>query len=155
MAEETNAESQESPGAEETLKAAGEAAGGGDAGGGETVETKDVQLPQGNAAEVAQTGQINILLRTSMPVEVRLGDVDMEVRDLLQLGPGAIITLEKRLGDPLDLYLKGIRFATGQLVVSDDMLGVRITRILPRRRGDRQAAPAPAPAPAPQPKPEE
>ncbi|RKY27636.1 MAG: hypothetical protein DRP83_02020 [Planctomycetota bacterium] len=154
MAEETNAESQESPGAEEILKAAGKAGAAAD-GGAETVETKDVQLPQGQAAQEAQAGQINILLRTSMPVEVRLGDVDMEVRDLLQLGPGSIITLEKRVGDPLDLYLKGIRFAIGQLVVTDDMLGVRVTRILPRRRADRQVAPTPAPPPAPQPKPEE
>ena len=47
------------------------------------------------------------------------------------------MTVNKLVGEPLDLYLKGIRFATGQLVVAGDMLGVRIIDILPRRKADR------------------
>ena len=132
MAEETK-ESQATPDAEEALKAVG--AKGSEE---ETVETQEAQLPEGKPGSAAPGEQIDILLGTTMAVEVRLGDVDMEVRDLLQVGPGAIIALEKKIGEPLDLYLKGVRFATGQLVVSDDTLGVRITRILPRRKTDQQ-----------------
>lgn len=135
--EETNEESQTTPDAEEALQAAGAADGKE-----ESVETHDAQLPEATPTGQAHGGQIDILLDTAMPVEVRLGNVDMEVRDLLQVGPGAIITLDKQIGDPLDLYLKDVRFATGQLVVSGDTLGVRITKILPRRKSDgrKQAA---------------
>ena len=93
----------------------------------------DVETP----APTGQSGQIDILLDTTMPVEVRLGEVSMPVRDLLQLSPGSVITLDKMVGEPLDLYLKGVKFATGQLVVAGDALGVRITAILPRRKSDR------------------
>ncbi len=144
MAEE---ETKDDPSAEEALGAAG-AAGGDGAG----VETHDAQLPEAHGAASAHSGQIDILLGTSMPVEVRLGDVDMEVRDLLQIGPGAIIAMDKHIGDPLDLYLKGVKFANGQLIVSGETLGVRITKILPRRSSDRkesaESAEAPTDAPA-------
>lgn len=133
MAEEENTESQDTPDAQEALEAAGVE-------GSEEppVETQEAQLPEGQPTSAAPGEQIDILLGTTMPVEVRLGDVDMEVRDLLQIGPGAIIALDKKVGEPLDMYLKGVRFATGQLIVSNDTLGVRITRILPRRKTDQQ-----------------
>lgn len=98
----------------------------------EATEVQSAELPP--AAEgVAQSagGQIDILLDTTMPIEVRLGEVQLEVRDLLKLTPGTVVALDKMAGEPLDLYLKGIRFATGQLVVAGDQLGVRITEILP------------------------
>lgn len=98
----------------------------------EAVGVSEVELP--NVAEAPDPtggGQIDILLDTSMPIEIRLGDVELEVRELLQLGPGSIVTLAKQAGEPLDLYLKGHRFATGQLVLVGESLGVRITEILP------------------------
>ncbi|NBB95037.1 MAG: hypothetical protein GVY16_04780 [Planctomycetes bacterium] len=100
-------------------------------------EVAEADLPHGvrPGADV-RGGQVDILLDTTMPVEIRLGEVDLEVRDLLKVGPGSIVTVEKFVGEPLDLYLKGIRFATGQLVVANDMLGVRIIEILPRRKSD-------------------
>lgn len=94
-------------------------------------EVQAVDLPDANETAVPATGgQIDILLDTTMPIEIRLGDVELEVRELLKLAPGSIITLEKRVGEPLDLYIKGIKFATGELVVAGDQLGVRIQEIL-------------------------
>lgn len=104
------------------------------------MEVEEVDLPDADeSAQQVHDGQIDILLDTTMPVEIRLGDVEMEVRNLLKLGQGSIITLDKQVGEPMDLYLKGIRFATGQLVVAGENLGVRITEILPRRKSDRQS----------------
>ena len=101
-------------------------------------EVQQAKLPDvETSAPTSQSGQIDVLLDTTMPVEVRLGEVSMPVRDLLQLSPGSVITLDKMVGEPLDLYLKGVKFATGQLVVAGDALGVRITAILPRRKSDR------------------
>jgi flagellar motor switch protein FliN/FliY len=104
----------------------------------EQTDVAEVELPHGvkPGADV-RGGQVDILLDTTMPVEIHLGEVEMEVRDLLKVGPGSIVTVNKLVGEPLDLYLKGIRFATGQLVVAGDALGVRIIEILPRRKADR------------------
>jgi flagellar motor switch protein FliN/FliY len=112
----------------------------------DVTEVAEAELPQGvRPGPDVRGGQVDILLETTMPVEIRLGEVDLEVRDLLKVGPGSIVTVEKYVGEPLDLYLKGIRFATGQLVVANDMLGVRIIEILPRRKSDRvEGAPAAA-----------
>lgn len=105
----------------------------------EGVEVQEAELPEvPDSPPRVKQGQIDILLDTTMPVEIRLGEVDLEVRDLLQIGPGSVVTLEKQVGEPLDLFLKGVRFATGQLVVTGNTLGVRILQILPRRRSDRQ-----------------
>ncbi|MBN1556152.1 MAG: FliM/FliN family flagellar motor switch protein [Phycisphaerae bacterium] len=101
-------------------------------------EVYEAELPEAiEAISRARGGQIDVLLDTSMPVEVSLGSVELEVRELLQISPGSVITLDKQAGEPLDLYLKGIRFATAELVLADDKLGVRIKEILPRRKTDQ------------------
>jgi len=47
------------------------------------------------------------------------------------MGPGSVLELDKKVGEPIDLYLRGIRFASGSLVVVGDQLGVKIREILP------------------------
>ncbi len=75
-------------------------------------------------------GQIDILLDTAMSVHVRLGDAEVRVRDLLELAPGSVLALDRAVGEPVDVYLRGIRFATAKIVVVDDRIGVRIEEIL-------------------------
>ena len=96
------------------------------------VEVQDAQLTDAQPqASGGGGGQIDILLSTAVPVSATLGDVMVEVRQVLQLGQGSVIKLDRRLGEPIDLYLRGIKFATGHLVVVGDHLGVRIKEILP------------------------
>lgn len=75
-------------------------------------------------------GQIDLLLDATMPVTVQLGQVDLPVRTLMQMGPGSVITMPKQVGEPLDLCLKGVRFATGYLVVVGNQMGVRIKEVV-------------------------
>jgi flagellar motor switch protein FliN/FliY len=86
-------------------------------------------------------GQIDILLETAVPVSVSVGERDMEVREVLQLAPGSVVTLDRRLGQPVDVLLRGIRFATGHLVVVGDQMGVRLKEILPAPGGAKPASP--------------
>jgi len=98
----------------------------------EAVEVQQPELPEAaDRGTRAGGGQIDILLDTSMTVSVCLGETDILVRDLLQMGPGSVVKLNRLIGQPLDLYLRGIKFATGQLVVVGEQLGVRIKEILP------------------------
>ncbi|MCE5326303.1 MAG: FliM/FliN family flagellar motor switch protein [Planctomycetaceae bacterium] len=95
------------------------------------VAVQDAQLPEAAEAAVsAPAGQIEILLDALMTVTAMVGQAELPVRDLLQLGPGSVLKLDRRKGQPIDLYLRGVKFATGQLVVVGENLGVRINQIL-------------------------
>lgn len=95
-------------------------------------EVAVAQPPEAKETAVrAGAGQIDILLDADLPITVQLGTVQTQVRQLLSLGPGAVLKLDKAVGEPIDLLLRGVRFATGQLVVTGNQLGVRIREIIP------------------------
>jgi flagellar motor switch protein FliN/FliY len=76
------------------------------------------------------SGSIDILLDVNILVTVAIGQTEIPVRRLLQLGPGSVLKLDKPVDAPADLYLKGARFATGNIVVVDNQFAVRIKEIL-------------------------
>ncbi len=97
----------------------------------EGVDVQEAQLPDVPDAGIrGGAGQIDILLDAAVPVEVSLGRTEMQIRDVLQLGSGSVVKLDKQAGEPVDLYLRGVRFATGSLVVVGEQLGVRIDQII-------------------------
>ena len=65
-----------------------------------------------------------------------LGQTQIPVRRLLQLGPGSVLKLEKPIEAPADLYLKDSKFAEADVVVVDNRFAVRIRKIVGRRRRD-------------------
>jgi len=78
---------------------------------------------------------LDLVLDISMPVTVELGRAPMSLRDLLQLRSGSVVELDKMAGDPVDLYVRDVRFARGEVVVVDNNFGLRITEIInPQRR---------------------
>jgi len=83
------------------------------------------------AAESAAAGSgasLDILLDMNIPVTAAVGQTEITVRRLLQLGPGSV--LNKPIDEPADLYLKDTKFATGNVVVVDGQFAVRIEQIL-------------------------
>lgn len=99
---------------------------------GEGVEVQSAQMPDvaPSQARGPAGGAIDVLLGTKMTVTARLGEVEMNIRDVLQLGPGSVLKLDKEAGQPIELYLRGIPFATGDLVVVGHKLAVRVKEIL-------------------------
>jgi flagellar motor switch protein FliN/FliY len=78
---------------------------------------------------------LDLVLDISMPVTVELGRASVTVRELLQLNSGSVIPLDKPAGEPIDLYVRDVRFARGEVVVVDNNFGLRITEIVnPRTR---------------------
>jgi flagellar motor switch protein FliN/FliY len=75
-------------------------------------------------------GSIDILLDMSVPVTITIGQTEMSVQRLLQLGPGSVITLDKSIDEPADLYIKDSKFATGNIVVVDGRFAIKIEQIL-------------------------
>jgi len=108
----------------------------------DAVEVQEVELPEvAEAKSDSPGGQLDILLDTMIPVSARLGQAEIEVRELLQLGPGSVVKVDRRIGEPVDLYMRGIKFASGSLVVVGEQLGVKIKEIMPL--GDQTPAEAP------------
>lgn len=98
--------------------------------GGVDVSPADLPEAQATSASSGAGSQIDILLEASVPVLVKLGQVEIQLKKLLQLNPGSVLILDKQAGEPVDLMLRGMRFATANLVVVGDKLGVRIREIL-------------------------
>ncbi|MDR7439026.1 MAG: flagellar motor switch protein FliN [Armatimonadota bacterium] len=73
---------------------------------------------------------LDLLLDVPLQVTVELGRTRMRIRDVLSLGIGAVIELERAAGEPVDLYVNDRLFARGEVVVIEENFGVRVTEIL-------------------------
>ncbi len=65
-----------------------------------------------------------------LEVTVELGRTRLLIRDILDLGTGSIIELDKLAGEPVDLFANGLLVARGEVIVIDDNFGVRVTEII-------------------------
>ena len=73
---------------------------------------------------------IGMLMDLDLPVSVELGRIQMMVKEILELGPGALIELNKFSGEPVDIYVNDKKFAEGEVVVIDQNFGVRLTALI-------------------------
>jgi len=73
---------------------------------------------------------VDMLMDVDLEVSVELDRKTVLVSELLKLGKGSIVELEKSAGEPLDIYVNGRKFAEGEVVVIDDRFGIRITQLL-------------------------
>ncbi|MBN2324206.1 MAG: flagellar motor switch protein FliN [Spirochaetes bacterium] len=85
-------------------------------------------LTQGPHSEV--TGNIGLLMDVSMSLTVELGRTKMLIKDILGMGEGTIVELDKLAGEPVDLLVNGKLIAKGEVVVIDENFGVRVTDII-------------------------
>ncbi|MFO1129639.1 MAG: flagellar motor switch protein FliN [Rhodospirillales bacterium] len=71
-----------------------------------------------------------------VPVQVSavLGRATMEVSQLLKLGRGAVVELDRKVGEPIDIYVNNRLVARGEVVVVEDRLGVTMTEIVKSER---------------------
>lgn len=73
-----------------------------------------------------------------VPVNIKavLGKATMDVSNLLRLGSGSLIELDRKVGEAIDIYVNNRLVARGELVVVEDRLGVTMTEII--KDGDSQ-----------------
>lgn len=95
------------------------------------VGIKGVNFPS-LATAGANQGQtnLNLLMDVQMALTVELGRTKMYIKDILGLGEGSIIELDKLAGEPVDLLVNGKLIAKGEVVVIDENFGVRVTDIV-------------------------
>lgn len=74
--------------------------------------------------------ELRFLSDVNLNVKIELGRTRMYVEDVLRLGPGAVVELDKLAGDPVDVYVNDRHVARGEVLVLNDNFCVRISEIL-------------------------
>jgi flagellar motor switch protein FliN/FliY len=83
---------------------------------------------------------MDILMDVQLELTVELGHASVPVREVLQLGPGAIVKLDKLAGEPVDVLVNGKLIARGEVVVVDETFGIRIAELVNRADSAAQAS---------------
>jgi len=78
----------------------------------------------------AEQGNIGLLMDVQMEMTVELGRTRKFIRDILGMGEGTIIELDKLAGEPVDILVNHKLIAKGEVVVIDENFGVRVTEIV-------------------------
>lgn len=86
----------------------------------------------GPGAAPAAAADLDLLRDVDLSMTVELGRVRLKVRDLLRLGEGSVVELNRPAGAPVDVLVNGSLVARGEVVVVDDELGVRVTELFRR-----------------------
>ncbi len=92
--------------------------------------------PAGAAPDAGQPGQergkgnLDLLLDIPLEITAELGRAKMIINDLLQLGQGSVIELNKLAGEPLEILINQKLIARGEVVVVNEKFGIRLTDVI-------------------------
>ena len=97
-----------------------------------TVATEGSDLNSGpvSSYEDPEDRDIDFILDIPLELSVELGRSRMLVNDLLQLGQGSVVELNKLAGEPLEILINNKLVARGEAVVVNEKFGVRLTDIV-------------------------
>ena len=112
-----------------------DAAGGGDeappaAAEGDAAAGKGDDAPAGEAGDADAGGDADAVYDVPVEITAVLGTATMKVSQLLKLGRGAVVQLDRMVGESIDLHANNRLIARGEVVVIDDRLGVTMTEII-------------------------
>jgi flagellar motor switch protein FliN len=111
--------------------ALGQPQGGMGFGGQANPNVQAVQFPSlGGGTPAADQGNIGLLMDVYMEMTVELGRTRRLIRDILGMGEGTILELDKLAGEPVDILVNQKLIAKGEVVVIDENFGVRVTEIV-------------------------
>ena len=87
-------------------------------------------------SELMNRGAADLEAVFDVPVKVSavLGRARMEVGELLKLGPGTVLELDRKVGEAIDIYVNNRLVARGEVVLVEDKLGVTMTEIIKAER---------------------
>ena len=94
---------------------------------GDPLELTDFELPAGLDVDPKR---VTMLGDVHLPVQIELGRTQMFVEDVLQLGEGSVVELDKLAGDPVDVYINSRLVARGEVLVLNDNFCVRIGEVI-------------------------
>jgi flagellar motor switch protein FliN/FliY len=95
-------------------------------------ENPNTALEAGDQAEQKPQSAKDLEAVYDIPVQISavLGRANMQVSQLLKLGRGAVVELDRKVGEAIDIYVNNRLVARGEVVVVDERLGVTMTEIV-------------------------
>ncbi len=104
---------------------------------GGAIPPMDEALRSAGGPETSSHSAADLEAVFDVPVKVSavLGRARMEVGELLKLGPGAVLELDRKVGEAIDIYVNNRLVARGEVVLVEDKLGVTMTEIIKADRG--------------------
>jgi flagellar motor switch protein FliN/FliY len=82
------------------------------------------------AAPANETASLDLLRDVQLDLKIELGRTHMHLEDVLRLKQGAVVTLDKLAGDPVDIYANGRLIARGEVLVLNDNFCVRVAELI-------------------------
>jgi flagellar motor switch protein FliN/FliY len=83
-----------------------------------------------NRGPLSDIGNLNFILDIPLEISVELGRARMMISELLQLGHGSVIELNKLAGEPLEIFANQKLIARGEVVVVNEKFGIKMTDII-------------------------
>lgn len=80
--------------------------------------------------KIVDFSRMKMVLDVPLKVTVELGRTKLLINDLLQLGQGSVIELDKMAGEPMEIYVNEKLVALGEVVVVNEKFGIRLTDIM-------------------------
>ncbi|MDR2581074.1 MAG: flagellar motor switch protein FliN [Fibromonadaceae bacterium] len=101
-------------------------------GDGTPVAPPAIFTPQHTGGVFGSTGNkaLDLLMDIELPIVIELGRAQMSLKRILELGPGAIVEMDRLAGEPVDILINGKVVARGEVVVVDENFGVRILSLV-------------------------
>ncbi len=84
--------------------------------------------------QLAKATELEAIYDIPVKISAVLGTTDMQVNQLLKLGRGAVVELDRRVGEAIDIYVNNRLVARGEVVVVEERLGVTMTEIIKSER---------------------
>ncbi len=97
----------------------------------------DPMTDMGGEAEDKSAGDLAPVFDVPVSISAVLGRATMSVAQLLQLGSGSVLELDRKVGEAIDIYVNNRLVARGEVVIVDERLGVTMTEII--KDGDTAA----------------
>jgi flagellar motor switch protein FliN/FliY len=99
-------------------------------GGIQTIDEAASLAPSDTDSVSRGAADLEALFDVPVKVSAVLGRATMDVGELLKLGPGAVLELDRKVGEAIDIYVNNRLVARGEVVLVEDKLGVTMTEII-------------------------
>jgi flagellar motor switch protein FliN/FliY len=90
----------------------------------------ETERPEPVAGDRASGDRLSAIYDIPVQLAAVLGKTSMPVNQLLRLGRGAVVELDRKVGEPIDIYVNNRLVARGEVLIVDDNLGITMTEII-------------------------
>jgi flagellar motor switch protein FliN/FliY len=104
---------------------------------GEKVTVNPMDLPpleqkptEGKPDAMGQEMNLKMLLDIPVEIHAEIGHTTASIRDILHLGVGSVVELDRLAGQPADIIVNGVLIGQGDIVVVNETFGIRITKLV-------------------------